>query len=295
MRTVRSLAAAMAVFAASTQAAIAASEGPSPSDALPPSFLAACDARALSFPAYDRAIENAVNALDELGVFARADFAGVRIGFCDLRAANGPAATTACASDTILLDAGYGEKDQALILAGTLAHEMKHVLQHRARRAMHGAAYCESDDYAAARPALEIEADAFSDGVGALLFAGRRVEVRNDCPAPVRVYLEADKPRYGRAGPAAFVELAPQATTQMEARALSGVFRAYAEKSSAADETTLGGPIWGGPRIKEKRIIEGARYGLQRIIATVSDPAAGPFQLRLDCAAGAPSHDKTSG
>ncbi len=134
-----------------------------PADELPQTMLTACDDQAKAVGEFAGPIAAAADDLIAAGIFHREQFIGVRIGFCDLRKANGPVATTSCLDDVILLDAKYKVPSQALARNATLAHEMKHVLQHRENRAAFGAGYCLSDAYEIDKPAMEIEADAFGD------------------------------------------------------------------------------------------------------------------------------------
>lgn len=257
---------------------------PLTADALPPALLAGCDAGAAGFGAYDAPIAKSVAALVAMGVFRTEEFAGVRIGFCPLRAAGGPVAAASCAEDVILLDEKYAAEKEALVLNATLAHEMRHRLQHQARRRQLGAGACEGASYAAAKPAMEAEADAFGDAVGELFFLGRPVAIVNECPAPVAVYLEADEPAAEREGGRAFETVAARSTGVSGERAYSSRFFYYA--------ATQGG---GGARrvfedrdSPQRRFIGGRQIRLRETRLEATDRSSGPFRLRLSCA---PAHD----
>lgn len=254
------------------------------SDELPQYVLEACDMRAMPYGGYDKKIAASVEALTDMGAFETAEFYDVKIGWCDLREAQGPAATTSCAGDTILLDSGYAKTDQSLVRNATLAHEMKHVLQHRAQKASHGDAYCDSDQYASDKGWMEAEADAFGDGVAELFFTGRAVEIRNECANALTVYLEADHPISANAEPNMFITAAPNSSAPSQERAVSKFFKIYAEiASSQARE-----PIRGGASMPYKRFIGGRMYGLQQVTLNASSRAAGPFYLTLSCPSGGP-------
>ncbi len=141
----------------------AAGAQPLPADDLPQTLLTACDEQAKAVGEFAGPIAAAVNELIEAGVFQREAIEGVRIGFCDLRNADGPVAATSCLDDVILLDAKYEAPSQALVRNATLAHEMKHVLQHREKKAAYGEGYCLSEAYETDKPGLEAEADKFGD------------------------------------------------------------------------------------------------------------------------------------
>jgi hypothetical protein len=251
-------------------------DAPLAADALPPALLAECDARAAAFGAYDAAIAESVAALRAIGVFKREDFAGVRIGFCALKRAGGPVAAASCASDIILLDEKYAAAREALVLNATLAHEMKHVFQHRERREEFGAAYCDSPRYAADKEAMEEEADAFGDAVGELFVVGRAVEIVNRCDVPLAVYLEADDPAKNREAPPAF-EIAPARSTALSReRGLSSRFFYYAQTAGKKSPTVnSSSPV--------RRFIEGRSYPLRETRLAASARATGPFRLVLTC------------
>jgi hypothetical protein len=255
-----------------------------PADALPRDLLARCDANAAIIQSAAPAILNSVAALERMGVLNRADFDDVKIGFCPLVEAGGPVATTACASDIILLDEKYTRAEQSFVLNATLAHEMKHLMQHRARRARYGAAYCASARYAAEKPQLEIEADAFGDATSALFSQGRPIEVTNGCALPLAIYVEpADPVAIADAAPALSV-IAPHQRKELNMRALSSNALFYARTQPAS------GPAHvferkSGPHL---RFIEGRAYHLREARLSSAGRTDGPFRLRLSCP---PAHD----
>lgn len=255
-----------------------------PADALPPALLARCDADAAAVSVAAPAIADSVAALEGMGVLNRADFDDVRLGFCPLVEAGGPVAATHCANDIILLDEKYARAEQSFVLNATLAHEMKHLMQHRARRARYGAGYCASARYAADKSQLEIEADAFGDATSALFSQGRPIEVRNDCAAPLAIYLEPADP-VAIADPApAFAVIAPQQRKRFKIRALSSNALFYARTTPAS------GPAYvferkSGPHL---RFIEGRAYHLREARLSSAGRTDGPFRLRLSCP---PAHD----
>lgn len=250
-----------------------------PANEMPQQILEACDARAMPFGAYDQKIAASVEALTDMGVFETSEFYDVKVGFCDLRSADGPAATTSCASDIILLDSGYAKRDQSLVRNATLAHEVKHVFQHRAQRAAYGDGYCDSSQYASDKAWMEKEADAFGDGVAELFFTGRAVEVRNECANAVSVYLEADNPIAASDDPPAFMEIPAHSAMRVQERAASKFFKLYAETKSASAKKQR----WGGPAMAYKRFIGGKSFGLQQVTLNSFERSAGPFYLTLDC------------
>ena len=253
-----------------------------PADALPAALLARCDAGAAPFQAYAPAISASAAALLDMGIFSREEFNGVRVGFCPLVAAGGPVAAAACASDIILLDDKYAQADQSFVLNATLAHEMKHVLQHRARRARYGEAYCSSARYAAERPRLEIEADAFGDATSMLFSQGRPIEITNACAAPLAIYVEPVDPAATVEAPPAFAIIPPQARATAPARALSSRALVYARTRPAA------GPahVFERQSSPNLRFIDGRAYRLREMRLANAGRASGPFQLRLSCPAG---------
>lgn len=250
-----------------------------PSDELPQYVLDACDVQAMSFGEYDKKIAASVEALTDMGVFSAAEFYNVKVGFCDLRRARGPAATTSCARDIILLDSGYAGEDQSLVRNATLAHEMKHVFQHREQKAARGESYCSSKRYHSDKEWMETEADAFGDSVAELFFTGRSVEIKNECPVTTSVYLEADTPLSANEDPLKFFDVAPYSTVRSPERAISKFFKIYAVTQSDRRQEQ----IWGGPAMAYKRFINGALYGLQQVTLDNSKRTEGPFQMVLSC------------
>ncbi|MEM9616828.1 MAG: hypothetical protein AAF936_02615 [Pseudomonadota bacterium] len=246
---------------------------------MPQRILEVCDARAMPFGAYDQKIAASVEALTDMGVFNEAEFYDVKVGFCDLRSADGPAATTSCARDIILLDSGYARAGQSLVRNATLAHEMKHVFQHRAQKAAYGDDYCDSDQYVSDKTWLEKEADAFGDGVAKLFFTGRAVEIRNECANAVSVYLEADNPIAASDDPPAFIDIPAHSAMRGREKAASKFFKLYAETKSAS----VNKQRWGGPKMAYKRLIGDKSYGLQQVTLSNSERSAGPFYLTLAC------------
>ena len=265
-------------FALSALAASPVAAKRLPSEKLPQAYLEACDDRAAPFGAYDRSIAAAVEDLTDIGVFEEAEFHDVKIGFCDLRKVRGPAGTTSCAHDTILLDSGYAARDQGLVLKATLAHEMKHVFQHRRLKAELGEDYCFTDRYAADKGWMEREADAFGDEVAALLFLGRKVEIRNDCPVAVSVYLEADRP-LSTGDALGFITAPAHSITPSPERSVSKAFKLYAETAPGADRKK----VWGDRTMAHTRRIKGGLYRLKSIALPNAERATGPFQLMLSC------------
>ncbi len=264
--------------------ALSVSENPASANALSSEqisqeLLEACDARAKPFGRYDDSVAQSVDALTEMGVFSAREIQSVKIGYCELRRANGPAGTTSCAQEIILLDSGYAANDRSIVRAATLAHEIKHVLQHRAHIARHGDGYCESDQYIADKGWMEVEADAFGDGVAELFFAGRAVEIKNECPVSVSIYLEADKPMPVAGDAVGFIEAPPLAVVHSPERAMSRFFKVYAKTEAKDGERKL----YGGATMATKRDIAGKTYGLESVALSNADPSKGPFQMTLSC------------
>ncbi len=265
------------VFCVSVCANVAAA--PAPSEAMPQHILDACDERASPFGHYDRAIAHAADDLIAMGVFSEEEFHGVKIGFCGLRAAGGPVATISCARDIILLDSGYAARDQELVRNATLAHEMKHYLQHGEQKSKFGANYCSNDQYVTDKMWMEEEADAFSDDVGELFFTGRGVEIRNECPVAVSVYLEAERPITASDTAPEFTHVGPRSTLALPAFAASKFVSFYAQTTLSDGEKQ----IWGGPSMPDRRFIDGKAYGLKRTSLSNASRSSGPFQLSLSC------------
>lgn len=260
-------------------AANAAAANPLPSEELPQPMLEACEERAAPLGRYDRPIAAAVEALTGMGVFEKAEFRGVKIGFCGLREAGGPVATISCARDIILLDSGYAAKDQSLVMSATLAHEMKHYLQHAAQKQKFGPDYCSSGRYAEDKTWMEEKADAFGDEAAALFFTGRGVEIKNECAAPLSVYLEPEHPMSAIGDSLSLTDVAPQSTVALPGRALSKFFKTYAATGGGDGRQT----IRGGARAPDKRIIDGKVYGVSPVTLSNASRTDGPFQLSLSC------------
>lgn len=252
---------------------------PLTADLLPPALLADCEAKADAFGRYAPAIAGSVRALGDLGVFAAKEFEDVRIGYCPLQAAGGPVATASCADGVILLDEKYARADQALVLHSTLAHEMKHHFQHRAKKAQFGAVYCESARYAADKPALEAAADAFGEAVSELFTLGRVVEIVNACDAPVSIYLEADDPVAVRGAEPRFQQIAAKSSAPAAERALSGIVRFHARTTAAARPAF----VWQDRTSPHSRIVEGRSIRLRERRLSSMGREQGPFRLRLSC------------
>jgi hypothetical protein len=257
----------------------AAAAEPLTAGELPPSLLAACDARVRSYKEYAPPIAEAAAALVRLGVFREREFQDAKIGFCDLKRARGPLAATSCEEGLILLDAQYADERQALPLRVTLAHEMKHHLQHTEKKARFGEAYCAGAQYRADKPALEAAADAFGDKVAGLLVLGREIEIANACDAPVSIYLEADDPAAIRDGAASFQHAPARAAVISPERALSGKVRFYA-KSAAKDGLFH---VWHDSAGPHSRIVEGRPVRLKAMTLAAAKREEGPFRLRLTC------------
>jgi hypothetical protein len=253
---------------------------PLTADLLPPALLADCEAKADAFGRYAPAIAGSVRALGDLGVFAAKEFEDVRIGYCPLQAAGGPVATASCADGVILLDEKYARADQALVLHSTLAHEMKHHFQHRAKKAQFGAVYCESARYAADKPALEAAADAFGEAVSELFTLGRVVEIVNACDAPVMIYLEPDDSVAIRGAAPAFQRIAPKSSAIAPERALSGIVRFHARTTAEA----VPAYVWQDPTGAQARFVEGRHIRLKEMRLFAANRENGPFRLRLTCA-----------
>lgn len=254
---------------------------------LPPRLLADCESAAEPFSRYAPVIAAAAGDLDDLGVFALSEFAGVRAGFCALQAAGGPVATASCADGIILLDEKYARAGEALTLRATLAHEMAHHFQHREKRAAFGAGYCDSPRYAADKPALEAEADAFGDAVAELFVLGRPVEIVNACAAPVLVYLEAADPVAVRGHEPAFLRVDAGAAAPAPERALSGAIRYYAKTAPGAAPAF----VWRDAAGPHARFVEGRSVRLKEAQLAAAGRETGAFRLRLTCAEAAQSSE----
>ncbi|NNE39795.1 MAG: hypothetical protein HKN14_02625 [Marinicaulis sp.] len=262
-----------------TQFAISAGAQPLPSRDIAQDILEGCDAQAFDFDDYDLAVKSATTTLMNLGVFSEAEFRGVKIGFCHLRAANGPVATTSCVDDTILLDEKYRDDDQRLVRAATLAHEMKHHLQHAQQRKMYGPGYCNSEHYEKDKTWMETDADKFGDDVAALLFAGRPVEIRNTCEQALSVYLETVTPGASIQSFFDLLEIPALSNAITPHRSTSKYFRVYARSDDDKGERL----DWNGAVDSETRDIGGKTYRLKNITMANAARSIGPFVLRLTC------------
>lgn len=263
---------------------LSAAAAQAPSSTLDEALLSGCEAAARQ--AKGRSAESAggpvraaISSLTALGVFESDEFAGVSIGFCPLRAAGGPVGTTACAEDLILLDDKYRHDDQQLPLISTLAHEMKHVLQHREQRAAWGPGYCASARYLGDRDALEAEAGAFGDAVAALAHLGRPVAVENACNRTIRIYLDGDAMAQDAQPSGGLIEIDAKATAPTERTTRSRHVRFYAETASA--------PLrrWENPNAMTAHRIEGRTRGLVDAVLASAARIDGPFVLRVTCGA----------
>ncbi|MEL6360278.1 MAG: hypothetical protein AAFR21_04280 [Pseudomonadota bacterium] len=248
-----------------------------PAKQLPPEILDQCEANAKPVAFADPQIAEAINRLTRLGVLSSSDLDGIDIGFCSLRDAFGPFATTSCKEDIILLDDIYRQKDQAIVLSATLAHEVLHVAQHRTLKAHHGDQYCSSDQYDLDKVWMEEKADAFGNGAGALLFSGRETSVANMCNDPVRIYLEAEQPVSSSEEPLSFITIQPGKSVSFSEKTTSNRFRLAAQTEPATGETRR----WSGTNNRHTRFIEGKLYALKDIELTAAMPTEGPFTLTL--------------
>lgn len=250
-------------------------------DRLPPALLAECDARAAPFGAFDAPIARSVAALTAIGAFGADEFESVKMGFCDFARAGGPAAAASCAGDIILLDSQYAAEKQAFVLSATIAHEMKHFLQHRDARARLGADYCDSAQYRADKASMEAEADAFGDAVGRLLLLGRPAEIANECAVPLAVYLEPRDPATRESAPPVFQILAPHETARARVHALSARFLYYAETRPSAGKAR----VFENRSSPHRRFVEGRQVRLIETRLESAARSAGPFRLELSCGA----------
>lgn len=277
-RRAHALAFAIAVGGAASPAIAAVAPGGIASDQVPAAILAECERNAKPFNAFDAEVAGAVEDLDALGVFAREDFSAVRIGLCPLRAHQGPVATTACGRDVVLLDEKYAGADERALLRATLAHEMRHVAQHRTRRARLGAAYCESEAYRAERTALEDEADRFGDAAADLFFVGRAIEIANACPVDISIFLEGDGIA-AVAAPASLFTAPAWSRVKAPATSTSRHIRYYAE-SARRDGRRF---VWRQARGPDLRFIGGRTVGLRRVALAAPRSVTAPFRLGLAC------------
>ncbi len=268
-----------ALVALLTFAAQASAE-PLTADLLPAGLLAECDARAEPRGRYAAPIAAAARALADIGAVADTAFDDARIGFCGLRAAGGPVAAAACDTGVILLDEKYAGEGERLVLLATLAHEMKHHLQHRDAKARYGEGYCDSARYAADKPALEAEADVFGDAVAELFVRGRAVEIVNACDSPILIYLEADDPVAIRGAAPAFQRVAPKSSAVASERALSGIVRFHARTAPKVRPAY----VWQDRTSAQSRFVEGRHIRLNEMRLVAASRENGPFRLRLTCA-----------
>ena len=126
---------------------------------------------------------------------------------------------------------------------------------------------------------MENEADAFGDEVAALFFTGRPIEIKNECPAAVSVYLETDEPGSVMRDFRGFIDVAPQSSILARGRSVSKFFKFYA-RSEPYDGRRR---VWRGATMADKRIIDGKAYGLKQIALTNQSRSRGPFLLKLSC------------
>lgn len=257
----------------------ASTAAPIPAQNLAPEVLEQCDASAEKFRSFHPAIKSSARTLIDLGAFTEAEFRNVKIGYCGLRTANGPVATTSCRNDIILLDENYRLDNQRLVMTATLAHEMKHYLQHAQQRTRYGPGYCESEHYEKDKRWMEIDADKFGDEVAALLFAGRPVEIRNRCSSPLSLYLETATPRAAIQSFFDFLEVPPLSNAVTPHRSTSKFFKVYA-RSENADGNRV---ILRDTSESETRDIGGKTYRLKNITMASKARSSGPFVLRLTC------------
>ena len=271
--------AAIAAMLAALSSARAGETSILTADQLPPALLAACEARAAALDRAEPAIATSAAALTAIGALAPEDFDGVRIGFCPMRRESGPVGATSCRDDIILLDEKYRAPREALVLHATLAHEITHVRQHRAKKASLGAAWCDSAAFRAAKEAHEAAADEFGDKAAALIALGREIEIINDCDAPLLVYAEAVDP-VPAGGVAAFERARPHGAAVARDRALSGRVLYYAETAPAS------GPkrIFTDPKSSQSRFVDGRLVRLAAARLSAPDRLTSPFRLRLSCA-----------
>ena len=250
-----------------------------PSDHIPSEILVDCDLRAKSYGNYHPSVMSAKTKLLDLGVFSESDFQGIKIGFCDLASVHGPVATTSCELDTILLDTKYARKNLSLVLSTTLAHEVKHYLQHQKFKAQFGNGYCVSERYKTEKPGMEVAADKFSDNVAGLLFVGRSVEIENRCDAPVVVYIESDNAIPPAPDSRAFIPIAAHSRVTVPMHSASNAFKFYAQSNLNNGRRW----VWRGSKQQGKRLIKGKAYQLRKTRLSNKFRDTGPFILRLTC------------
>lgn len=246
--------------------------GPLPSSALDQGLLAECEANAAAYSNFDPSVHTAIDRLEALDVFNAFEFGAVKIGFCDLRSVNGPVATTSCAEDTILLDQKYRDDSDSDILLSTLAHEMKHYQHHAAQKRQFGEQYCRSPQYRRDRIWMENVAGRFGDDVAALAFVGRPIEVVNNCPEPISVFIDGVSVRRDTKEMAETIVIPRNATKQTSVTANARTIQYFA----SGDRLAL-------PGDGDERIINGERRRLSHTVMTARARGAGPFVLRIVC------------
>jgi len=246
--------------------------GPLPSSALDQGLLAECEANAAAYPNFDPSVQTAIDTLEALGVFGAQEFRNVKIGFCNLRGGNGPVATTSCADDTILLDQKYRDDSESDIILSTLAHEMKHFQHHAVQKRRFGEEYCRSAQYRRDRLWMENVAGPFGDEVAALAFVGRPIEVENECPEPVSVFVDGVAVRRDNTETAKTFVIPPNGTKQTSVIANARTIQYFA----SGERLAL-------PGDGEERIIDGERRRLSHAVMATRARGAGPFVLRIDC------------
>ena len=242
-------------------------------------MLETCDAHAKPVGDYDKAVQSAVDGLIALGVFTEAEFADVKIGFCDLRSAGGPVATASCSESTILIDRKYAAASERLVLISTLAHEMAHQLQFQSRKFLSGESYCFSEAYGAEKQQMEAEAAALGDAVVALAFVGRPIEIDNACPSAIEVYLDGEHVSFDSANPPKVVTVPANSTVSAGASSTSKFVNVYAASNHADGRRWA----WGDMGSGGERIINGERRRLTRHALVNRERASGPFVLELNC------------
>ncbi len=253
------------------------SSGPMPSSALDQAMLAECEGHASAYGEYHHEVQSTIEALDRLGVFAPEEFQSVKIGFCDLRRHGGPVATTSCDKDAILLDEKYEDESSRFAMMSTLAHEMKHVLQHAENKRRYGDAYCSSEQYVKDKDSLERDADAFSVEVEKIAFLGRPVEIENTCPTAVEVYIDGESVRFHESNSDQFTTVLPNSKISANVMSTSKSIQYFAATTLANG----GRRYWRGGG--EERIIDGVRQQLAPIELESRVRASGSFILRVHC------------
>lgn len=267
------------LFSFNTLKGVASFAAPQPSESLPDFILSQCEDIAHGYGAYDPIIRDATNGLIALGAFEEEDFHKVKIGFCGLRTLDGPVATTSCAKDTILLDHKYLSSKEALSLKSTLAHEMKHVFQHRSKKKKFGNTYCASARYVDDTAQLEEEADFFGDQIASYLFVGRPIKIENTCDSPVSFYLETNKQGTTQSGNEKFTNIDANTTIAIDTVATNREIYFYGKSDP------IGGKFWSWRSTDNAlaRFIEDQNIRMRRVKMLAPKPATGPFTLKLLC------------